>query len=809
MFVEGYYYDDDKNRTAIFVTLQDEFGKPITSYLAQVIDKPETDALASGVRVNLLGPQFYEAYRSMSVKITALRFGEDNKGLKLFETVKKYADLAAKFVPVVNQALGYADMGLDVLKEQLGKDAVYEFKFDIARQDKSPSTPESWFLFSGGNVEPKIRAISTFDVDRTGGRRHISWPSNVGKLDGYAMFVGVYREPPVEPYKKVLEYLRLIQQQYSDYLREKPIKANTIDSSDAAVQNAQIAHLWNAFWARLEIAGTAPQNSTEDSVRELFDFAARLSTLPTAGPNGALVKLTPEKEREFAGALSGIFTFAINNTNVATEGEDTRESGFQRLTRWATWFNKRYDYNRGIAAGSPKVFVWSEKNQTLYPYAVATDVYARNEAQKKLADAVGDKQVLKGGELRALDGLSDFFSLSPQEPWLFYEQKSVAMWLNDKFNLGADVPTIIIDSSPADVSTFGEKFRAKLAGVKVLKLNGGKWGIYSPTKFVWDDNFLRELKAAAGDDKALSLNQHETLARLYNTWVEGNAGLLSDAEKKDIEAKFLALLGESDLKKVFEEKKAGALFANYILRVENPDSPRIVKAKYSSVNSLISLYNQMCENPDNLLPANVPADVKNNLFAYLKNPDRLEQISVEYVEKSGAELSVRQRAVRFLQAIVPGIQEKAQLKIVPQSTAEAEAWSAAFVAEKDIEWYPGNECRFEYKSTRLDEIGLNRLGLKFSQFNELTDKSEMKNFIRDVMKYAFTDAGPNKPSSIRQKAIRMLMTDTVLPPVLADKDVREAATWDALLGMDLDWGKNCKKIIVTGVGCSPAVPPSQ
>lgn len=813
MFIEGYYYDDDKNRTAFFVTLQDEFGKPITSYLAQLTDKTDTESLPGGVRVALLGPQFYEAYKNMSVKVTVLRFGEDNKGLKLFETVKKYADVAAKFVPVINQALGYAEMGLEVLKEQLGKDAVYEFKFDIARQDKSPATSESWFLFSGGKVAPKLTALTSFDVDTSGGRRHILWPASVGKPDGYAMFIGVYREPPVEPYKQVLEYLRLMQEKYSAYLREKPIKAGAIDSSDAAVQNAQVAHLWNAFWARLEIAGTAPQNSTEEGVKELFDFASRLSTLTAAGPNGALVKLTPEKEREFAGALSGIFKFTINSTGVAAEGEDTRESGFQRLARWATWFNKRYEYNKTLTAGSPRVFTWSERDQTLYPYAIATDEYARNEAQKKVADAVGDKQILTGGDLRKLDSLSDFFSLSPQEPWLFYEQKSVAMWLNNKFNLGKDVPPVTMDSSPADVRAFGEKFKSKLADAKVLKLDGSKWGVYSPVKFVWDDNFLSGLKSIAGKEeeaKFLSLNQHEDLVKLYNTWLNGKASLLSEEEKKEVEAKFLALLVESDLKKVFEEKKAGALFANYILRVENDTSPRIIRVKFP-IDSFITLYDRMCESPDSLLPKDAPKAVKTSLLEYLKNPDRLQEISDQFVgsENSGLDLSVRQRGVRFLQTIVPGLKEKSTLKGVPKSAAEAKAWSEAFVGEKGIEWFEGGGCRFEYKSTRLDEIRLNGLETRFSQFNQLTDKTEMKSFIRDVMKYAFTDAGPTKPSSIRQRAIAILMDKTVLPPALAAADVREAATWDSLLGMDLDWGKDCKKIVVTGVGCIPAAPPLQ
>ena len=85
LFVEAYYYDDDKNRTAFFVTLQDEFGKPITSYLAPLIDKPEANELSNGVRVSLLGPQFYEAYKNMSVKVTVLRFGEDNAKLKLLK----------------------------------------------------------------------------------------------------------------------------------------------------------------------------------------------------------------------------------------------------------------------------------------------------------------------------------------------------------------------------------------------------------------------------------------------------------------------------------------------------------------------------------------------------------------------------------------------------------------------------------------------------------------------------------------------------------------------------------------------------
>lgn len=793
MVVEAYYYDDDKNRTAFFVTLQDENGRPLTSYLAQLIDSPQTNNLPNGVKLILLGPQFYEAYKVMSMKVTVLRFGEDNSKLKLFETIKKYADVTAKFIPVVGQALGYAEMGLEVLKDQLGKDATYEFNFDIRRDALKPSTAESWRIFSGGKVEPKINALSSFDVDTNGGRSHISWPASIGKIDGYAMFIGVYQEDPVVPYRQVLEYLRLIQDKYSAYLRDKPIKADEINTNDAAVQNAQISHLMNAFWARLQIA-KASDNSTEESVRELFEFADRLSTLTQS--QGALVKLTPEKEREFAGTLTGLFTFTIKGDKVAPEGEDYRESGFQRLTRWGTWFKNRKD--------NSKVLVWSSNKQTLYPYATATDLYARAEAQRKLDSAIGDKQILKGGEIRALDSLLDFFSPNPQEPWLFYEQKSVAMWLNEKFNF--NLAALNLTSTPADVKAFGENFKAKLAAAKVLKLNNGRWSSSSPVQFVWNDSFLPELKKIAEAGNNLKLNQHEKLEELYKTAIEKNGSLLSEAERQEVEDKFSGLLVGEKLKKEFVDKKAGALFANYVLSVDTPNTPQIREVRFQ-IGAYISLYKRMCEDPNNLLPGSMPTPVKNNLLAYIQDPERLQDIA-EYIasDGKGVDMSVRQRAVRFLQMMVPGLAEKPNLIGVPTNDTEAKAWAAAFLAEQGMEWVDG-ECRFEFKSTLIDEARLKALENRFSQFNEFTLKASMKTFIRDVMKFVFTDNGPSKPAKIQEKAIIMLKTRTVLPQDLSSADVREASTWDTFLGLDLDWGKDCRKIVVKSVGCNPTQTP--
>ena len=772
LVIRGKFYDNDDGPIAIFVTLTDNNNRVITKYLAQVYDKSEKATFQKGADVLLFGPQFYDGYEVMKAKFTIYRLGK-SKAQKIVGQIKKYMAVVPSFIPGLNLTNHYTDFAMQLVDELIDADKkksqIAEFELPFRGLDDTAAVPQKWFVFAQGKVANLVTTQTSYQSDPTFDLPIL--PPDT-KVDGTALMVAASRKDADTSYRELLERLKTIESSASDEIRSKiPIPA--VVTGDARADQMMLDHLWFALFAKLRFS--LDKDKSRTALKGFFGDVDTLSQLVNGGPpTGAYVKLSEEKERLLTQQLIGVFGYQIGN-DLVPDNLKKPSVMFTTLEQWRNWFNRRCDLKQGNDPCS--TFEWKTQGQQQAPYAVATDRYVvkRAEDLKKLLDdqiqaKPADNKILFAPEFKGnLSLLLQFFQEQPDEPWMFFEQVSVARWIKQKFALksagatGDDLPDVSLQSEPEQIRAFVAKFRTAISETKLLKLDGTRYVAYPMTTYVWNDLFSKKLTEIKAKDQ-LAVNQHELLARAYADTIGKFWPQMSDAEKNVIKERFTALLSEPQLQKEYAANDSEIFFENNLLKV-TPNAQPISSADPELLVTL-AFYRGYRTDPTQFLK-HVPADQKKVFINYIERPQSLAAFSRQFIAGAiadGKPLSVRQRSVKFLQDdLVPSLLQDQNLKRVPQSASAATAWQAAFttfVSSKS--WDPGCKCFGGDQMKAQDLEDLRQMEDTFKGLDQNTSTEDLKNLLRNLLTYRFPAVDTPKGTEVKNTALSLLIAFTGL-----------------------------------------------
>jgi len=833
LVIRGKFYDDDDGPIAIFVTLTDNNNRVITKYLAQVYDKSEKATFQNGADVLLFGPQFYDGYEVMKAKFTVYRLGK-SKAQKIVGQIKKYMAVVPTFIPGLSLTNHYTDFAMqlvdDLIDADKKKSQIAEFELPFRGLDDNAAVPQKWYVFAQGKIATVLTTQTSYPSDSTFDLPTL--PPGT-KVDGTALLVGASRKDADTSYREILDRLKAIETSASDEIRSKiPIPA--VVTGDARADQLMLDHLWFALFAKLKFS--PDKDKSRVTIKGFFRDVDTLSQLINGGPpTGAYVKLSDEKERLLTQQLIGVFGYRVG-TDLVPDNLKKPAVMFTSLEQWRNWFNRRCDLQQETDPCT--AFDWKGSGQQQAPYVIATDRYVvkRAEDVKKILDdqvaqKPADNKILLASEFKgSLSGLLKFFQEQPDEPWMFFEQVSVARWIKQKFALktagatGDDLPDVTNQSDPDQVRAFAAKLRTAISETKVLKFDGVRYAAYPITNYVWNDLFSKKLnQIKATEMNALTVNQHELLKQAYSETIGKFWPQMSADEKAVIKEKFTALLSEQ-LQKEYAANESDAFFENNILKVKNSIVQPIATADPELLVTL-AFYRGYRTDPSQFLRY-LPDAQRKALVNFIERPPSLAAFSRVFVAgavASGKPISVRQRAVKFLQEdLVPSLLEHNVLKNVPQNAEEATAWQTAFTTFVNSKsWDAGCKCFGGNQSTSEDLEKLRLIGENFKTLDENTSSDDLKEVLRSLLTFRFPEAAEPKTTEVKNMALSLLASFTGLS-VEAQPEIKDSRSfWEQRFLADtvsLDI-KKCQisgaernTIVVRGQPCPGAAPspvPSQ
>lgn len=824
LVIRGKYYDDDDGPIAIFVTLTDGNNKVIAKYLAQVFDKTDKTTYQNGADVLLFGPQFYDGYEVMNAKFTVYRLGK-SKAQKIIGQIKKYMAVVPTFIPGLSLTNHYTDFAMNLVEELIDNDKKksqkVEFVLPLRELDSAPAIQQKWFAFGQGNIVDILNAKATYSSDTTFDLPTL--PAGT-KVNGSALLVAAARKDADTSYRDILERLKAIEASAPDTIRSK-IPIPVVVTGDARADQMTLDHLWFALFAKLKFS--QDQAKSRSTVKGFFKEVDTLAQLVNGGPpTGAYVKLSDEKERLLTQQLIGVFGYKIG-TDLVPDNLKKPSVMFTSLEQWRNWFNRRCDLQvSDLCSG----FEWKNSDQQQAPYVIATDRYVTKRAQElkkplddKAAAKPADNKVLLPSEFKGnLSSFLDFFQDQPSEPWMFFEQVAVARWIKQNFPLksggatGEDLPDVTFSAEPAQLRTFATKLQGAITETKLLKLEGGRYVAYPLTKYVWNDLFSKKL-AEIQSKNQLEFNQHELLKQAYADTIGKFWAQMSDAEKATIKEKFTALLGDPQLQKEYAANDSDVFFENNLLKVTSNVQP--LASADPELLVTLAFYRSYRTDPTQFLKY-VPTAQKQVFIGYIERPQSLAALSRQFVGgtiAAGKPLSVRQRAVKFLQDdLVPSLLEDSELKQIPQNTAAATSWQtrfATFVSSKS--WDASCKCFGGNESEASDLEGLTQLEEQFKTLDQNTSSDDIKELIRTALNFRFPPSTQPKTTTVKNKALAVLLTFTglnveQLPEI---KDLR--SFWEQTFladAVELDIkkcqmaGAEKKLVVLRGQPCPGALP---
>lgn len=826
LVIRGKYYDDDDGPIAIFVTLTDNNNRVITKYLAQVYDKTEKAAFQNGADVVLFGPQFYDGYEVMKAKFTIYRLGK-SKAQKIVGQIKKYMAVVPTFIPGLSLTNHYTDFAMqlvdDLIDADKKKSQIAEFELPLRGLDDAAAIPQKWYVFGQGKVATFLQTQTSYATDPTFDVPIL--PAGT-KVDGTALLVGASRKDADTSYRQLLDRLKAIESTASDEIRSK-IPIPSVVTGDAPADQMTLDHLWFALFAKLKFSPDKDKSRT--TIKGFFRDVDTLSQLNNGGPpTGAYVKLSDEKERLLTQQLIGVFGYQIGD-QVAPDGLKKPSVMFTSLEQWRNWFNRRC--NLAQENDPCSAFDWKSSGQQQAPYVIATDRYMlqrAGELKKLLDDQVekkpADDKILLAPEFKGnLSSLLQFFQDQPDEPWMLFEQVSVAKWIKQQFALksagatGDDLPDVTPQSEPEQVRAFVGKLRTAIAETKLLKLDGGKYAAYPMTRYVWNDLFSKKLTEIKAKNP-LAVNQHDLLKRAYSDTIAKFWSQMSADEKNSIKEKFTALLSEPQLQKEYAANDSDIFFENNLLKVT--DNVRAVSSADPELLVTLAFYRGYRSDPSQFLQ-HVPADQKKLFINYIQRSQSLAAFSRQFIAGAiadGKPLSVRQKAVKLLQDdLVPSLLEDQNLKRVPQSAAAATAWQTAFTTfVSGKSWDAGCRCFGGNQSEAQDLEELLQIEDSFKGFDQNNSSDDLKGLLRTLLKFRFPDANEPKTSKVKNTALSLLVSFTGLT-VEAQPEIKDSQSfWEQTFLSDsvrLDirkcqiGGTERNTIVVRGQAC-PGVAPS-
>ena len=826
LVIRGKFYDDDDGPIAIFVTLTDNNNRVITKYLAQVYDKAEKSTFQNGADVVLFGPQFYDGYEVMKAKFTIYRLGK-SKAQKIVGQIKKYMAVVPTFVPGLNLTNHYTDFAMqlvdDLIDADKKKSQIAEFELPLRGLDNAAAIPQKWYVFGQGKVATFLSTQISYAADPTSDVPIL--PAGM-KVDGTVLLVGASRKDADTSYQKILERLKAIESSASDEIRSKiPIPA--VVTGDARADQMMLDHLWFALFAKLKFSPDKDKSRT--TIKGFFRDVDTLSQLVNGGPpTGAYVKLSDEKERLLTQQLIGVFGYRIG-TDIVPDGLKKPSVMFTSLNQWRNWFNRRcnlQDQNDPCST-----LEWKMSGQQQAPYVIATDGYVlkRAEELKKLLDDQVAKKPDDGKFLFApefketLSRQLQFFQQQPVEPWMFFEQVSVAGWIKKNFALksagatGDDLPDVSLQSEPDQVRAFANKLRAAISETKVLQFENGKYSAYPMTKYVWNNLFSKRLKEIQAT-KPLDVNQHELLKQAYSETIGKFWSQMSADEKDSIKEKFKALLGEPQLQKEYTANDSDVFFENNLLAVTDKVQP--ITAADPELQITLAFYKGYRTDPNQFLRY-VPNAQRQAFVTYVQRSPSLVAFSRQFVSGAvadGKPLSVRQRAVKLLQDdLVPSLLEDPNLKSIPQSVSAAATWHNTFTSFVNGKlWDDGCKCFGGNQSEAQDLEEIHQFEESFKPLDENTASDDLKGLLRPLLEFRFPEATDPKTSKVKNAALTVLLAFTGLS-VEKQPEIKDSRSfWEQMFLADtisLDirkcqiGGSERNTIVVRGQPC-PGVAPS-
>lgn len=823
LVIRGKYYDDDDGPIAIFVTLTDNNNRVIAKYLAQVFDKTEKATFQRGADVLLFGPQFYDGYEVMKAKFTVYRLGK-SKAQKIVGQIKKYMAVVPTFIPSLSLTNHYTDFAMELVDDLIDADKkksqIAEFELPLRGLDNAAAIPQKWFVFGQGNIANFLAAQASYASDSTFDVPIL--PAGT-KVDGTALLVGASRKDADTSYREILDRLKAIESSAPDEIRSKiPIPA--VVTGDPRADQMMLDHLWFALFAKLKFS--PDKDMSRATVKGFFRDVDTLSQLVGGGPpTGAFVKLSDDKERLLTQQLIGVFGYQIG-TDLVTDSLKKPSVMFTTLEQWRNWFNRRCDLKQENDTCSS--FEWKSSGQQQAPYVMATDRYVLKRAEDlkkvlddKLESKAVDNKILLGSDFKGnLPSLLQFFQDQPDEPWMFFEQVSVARWIKQKFALksggatGDELPDVGFQSEPDQVRTFAAKLRTAISETKLLKLEGGRYTAYPMTKYVWNDLFSKKLTEIQTKNP-LDFNQHELLKQAYGDTIGKFWSQMSDTEKAAIKEKFTALLSEPQLQKEYAANDIDVFFENSLLKVTSNAQP--ISTADSELLVTLAFYRGYRTDPTQFLKY-VPAAQKQVFINYIERPQSLAALSRQFIAvATGKPLSVRQRAVKLLQDdLVPSLLEDQNLKQVPQSATTAASWHTAFATfVNDKSWDPSCKCFGGDQQKAQDLEELRQWEERFNGLDSNTASTDLKDLLQAILIFRFPPANAPKGTEVKNTALSLLVRLTGLnveqhPEI---KDLR--SFWEARYLTDtasLDirncpiGGTNRNTIVVRGDPCPGATP---
>jgi hypothetical protein len=673
--IKGYYYDYAGGKDALLIAdIKSEDGSYDLSYPVAFLERGSRGEQS----IPIYGPWFYDGVKDLTIKLTLLKLNDEwnqerkERFSQIFSSVGNFIPLLAPLAPAVpfleqgkkigegawdlytsirkNNKNEELDLGTFKLSRTKGTVKI-QVGNEQPHDEELPALSEGWYVMAEQKYRVPYRALA---YSAQGQEKR---PGFQGMDKSRVVVVRVEPSQPTTAFSALSRRLAEFLKAQEPRLNRNNIALTNPFNKEHLAMSAHLQRLLSSYLAILAL-----RTQTDKTAQEPFSWL--LSELDRGQRTGAddkvYMRLTGDQEKQVATALTKFFKYQRTGAGAPETNDELQ--GFGSLLAFNNWLIVRTEKFKPTNS-CQQVFRWNPliNDSAINPaYVTASDCYALSLAESLLpkkpeqAVDVPDYDAMAGNIRNLREGLQKILRPQPTDPFMFFEQQSVAEWVRSTF------PNLELGDAPknsAEVEKFATELDRKLGAAKVLVWNkdSSKWEM--PT--IHEDALSRFAKARrdVGKKTSTESNHHAELQQALRKYIRAARAHMSAQEIKELN-KGLDNIFPKVNSQAYSEIEFPRIFDEALFSVGSSGEVKISEGG-QIVTPKLRFWRSVYDNTATIpLEARDELQKKSLLIALLQDNNAPTQ-----------ELAVKQAVMNFVRAYAPATSDK------PAATqAETDAW---------------------------------------------------------------------------------------------------------------------------------------